>query len=199
MSPQNTQVLLAPSASGPPVPQVSFRDSLFSSFRPRVSWNEATEIFQAEGLKVLRLVEALPGRLLCRPTRIEPLPGIADGCCRWSAEMVLEHLIEVGAVYGQIAIELSNGERPRGDLDLARKPSGGRGLQIVKDFRAFLGDYAAALREDARDPNSTLAFPHPRYGPLTAHGWHALAAFHQGLHRRQMERIVGGLRVAKPR
>jgi len=31
---------------------------------------------------------------------------------------------------------------------------------------------------------------HHQFGPLDAHGWHCLAAIHQNIHRKQIERIV---------
>ncbi|HCN29134.1 MAG TPA: hypothetical protein DIT64_10345 [Verrucomicrobiales bacterium] len=41
-------------------------------------------------------------------------------------------------------------------------------------------------RTDAR-------YAHPWFGPLDETAWHALAAFHLRLHRRQIERILEGL------
>jgi hypothetical protein len=128
------------------------------------------------------------------------MPGIKDGSLDWSAGMVLEHLIEAGAAFGRIVVELSNGERPWGGLDLAAiRPDGRRGAQVVQDFENFLTDFAEALSEDAGDQGCTLTYPHPWHGELTAQGWHSLAAFHQRMHRRQMEQIVARSGRPKPR
>ena len=157
-------------------------------------------MFQAEGRRLLRLIRALPSGLLRERTRIEPIPGIEDDSLDWSAAMVLEHLIDAGAAYGRIAIELSNGERPWGGLDLAAiRPDGGIGAQAVRDFSDFLTDFAEALSEDVGDQHCMLTYPHFRHGELSAHGWHSLAAFHQGVHRQQMARIIAGLQNPKHR
>jgi hypothetical protein len=108
--------------------------------------------------------------------------------------MVLEHLMESGSTYAQILIHLSHGERPSPLLDpISVRPEGRRGIEVVEDFESFLADYAAAVAEDAGDRESELRHPHPSYGELTAYGWHRLAAFHQRIHRHQMERIVANL------
>jgi len=41
---------------------------------------------------------------------------------------------------------------------------------------------------------TALKYKHPWFGPLDAAGWHTMAAWHIGLHRGQVERIVEGLR-----
>jgi hypothetical protein len=201
MPSDHSQLLLAPSSASPSKVHLrSIRDLPFPAFCRQTAWKQAAEIFQAEGRRLLQLAHALPKHLLCQRILIEPMPGIRDDSLDWSAGMVLEHLIEAGAACGQIAIELSNGERPWGPLDLAAvRPDGSRGIRVVQDFKDFLTDFAEALSQDAGDQDRTLTFPHPWHGELTAQGWHSLAAFHQRLHRQRMERIVALSGKPKPR
>jgi hypothetical protein len=109
--------------------------------------------------------------------------------------MVLEHLIDVGSAYAEIIIHLSQGESPWRDVDLAAvAPRGGNGPEILDFFRSFLNDFAEALAEDIGERDHRFTHPHPWYGRLNAQHWHSLAAFHQSVHRDQMERIVSALR-----
>ncbi|MHB8974787.1 MAG: hypothetical protein ACYC3X_30650 [Pirellulaceae bacterium] len=73
------------------------------------------------------------------------------------------------------------------------KPKGGKGSQIVEDFRQFLGDYARIVSDDIGDRNSKSRHPHPWFGNLNAHQWACLGAVHQSIHRKQLERVVAGL------
>ena len=56
-------------------------------------------------------------------------------------------------------------------------------------FAASCGDY---LRVEKSIPElkTPLRYEHPWFGPLDAAGWHALAAGHMGIHRRQLENIL---------
>ena len=108
--------------------------------------------------------------------------------------MVLEHLIEVGSRIAVGIVELTHGTPVTVRADISDvKPKGGKGDQIVQDFRQFLGDYSRIVSEDIGDRNSRSRHPHPWFGELNAHQWVCLGAVHQSIHRKQMERIVVGL------
>lgn len=190
MVPENTQAILvrpAPHLSLPrPAPA---RQLTFPPFCRSTTWQCAGLIFQAEGKKLLRMAQGLPCECLRRRVSIEPLWGVD-----WSAEMVLEHLIEVGSAYAETIIHLSHGESPWHEFDFAdAMPHGGAGQQIVADYSRFLTDFAAVLSEDLGDRESTVTHPHPWHGDLAARGWHCLAAFDQSAYRHQMARILSGL------
>ena len=74
------------------------------------------------------------------------------------------------------------------------KPKGGKGREIAEDFRQFLEDYSRLVAEETGDRRSTSRHPHPWFGELNAHQWICLGAVHQSIHRKQMERIVTGLK-----
>jgi hypothetical protein len=146
------------------------------------------------------LTRGLPEELLDKRVLMGPLFGIESGPRSWSAEMVLEHLIEVGSTLAALVIALSHGEEPNLATDItATELAGGKGARILRDYEEFLDDYDKTLLEDIGDRRSRATHPHPSLGELTAHRWHCLAAIHQTLHRRQMEQIVAELNAAKPR
>jgi hypothetical protein len=74
------------------------------------------------------------------------------------------------------------------------KPKGGNDGDIVSAYRAFLEDYADKLTRRAGDRAAPHTAPHPWFGALTPQRWVCLGAIHQQIHRRQMERIIAGLR-----
>lgn len=162
----------------------------FPAFCRLTSWAKADAIFQSEGKRILRLAERLPEAGLCQRVTIRPPRGLEPGCCDWSLEMVLEHLIADGSAIAAFAVQLSQGELPTPCDPFPTIPCGGRGAEILDDFRRFLVDYAAVLSEDVRDRSCGLAHQHPWLGTLTAHRWHCLAASHQRMHRRQAEGIA---------
>ena len=159
------------------------------------SWEKAAAVFEAEGEKLIALARPLPSDLFQKRVWIKPLWGIEGSSRSWSVEMVLEHLIEVGTRTAIRIVELSHGEKPAIEADTAGlELLGGQGLSLLEDYIAFLDDYSQTLSEDVGDRRNNLTHPHPCFGQLTAHRWACLGAIHVTVHRRQMERIVAGLR-----
>jgi hypothetical protein len=186
--------LASPGAGLPVVQAVVLRCMIFPAYCLATSWNKAVAAFQAEGQKVIALVEPLSAEQLQRRVLVKAPMGIADSSRYWSASMVLEHLIEVGSRIAVGIVELTHGTPVTVKGDIADvKPKGGKGSQIVQDFRQFLGDYSRIVSEDTGDRNSKSRHPHPWFGDLNAHQWACLGAVHQSIHRKQMERIVVGL------
>ena len=166
---------------------------IFPTYCLTTSWDKAVAAFQAEGQKVIALVEPLSAEQLQRRVLVKAPMGIEDSSRYWSASMVLEHLIEVGSRIAVGIVELTHGSPVTVKADIADvKPKGGKGGQIVQDFRQFLGDYSRIVSEDIGDRNSKSRHPHPWFGDLNAHQWACLGAVHQSIHRKQMERIVVG-------
>lgn len=184
------QATLAPPKAGLPRFQaVLFRRLLFPLYCRCTSWDKAVAVFRAEGHKSLRAAQRLTPDAFRTRILIRPLWGLEDSSRYWSVEMILEHLIEVGARIATTIVELSHGEKPATDVTEV-PPSGGRGLGLLQDYRAFLDDYADTLAEDVGDRRSELTHPHPWFGQLTVHRWVCLGAHHQAVHRRQLEAIV---------
>ncbi len=191
-----TEPRLAPPGAGLPFyERLAAKYWLVPRFCRATSWEKADAIFQKEGGKLLALADPLPPERLHQAVLIDRIPGIEDSSRHWSPEMVLEHLIMVGSQMKQGFVLLSRGETPTEKADVAAvKPKGSYGSGILPAFRTFLAEFAAASAGDVADRNSRTTYLHPWFGPLNAHQWHCLAAIHQAVHRKQMEKILAGSR-----
>ncbi len=191
---------LAPPGTGLPTVQAFvLRRLFFPVYCLTNSWSQALAAFEMEGQRLLGLAEPLAAAQLEQRVLVKAPMGIEDSSRYWSAAMVLEHLIEVGSRIAVGIVELTNSVAVTVKTDIADvKPKGGKGVQIIEDFRQFLQDYTQIVTEDTRDRKSRSRHPHPWFGPLNAHQWNCLGAVHQSVHRRQMERIVAGLDCKAP-
>jgi hypothetical protein len=186
--------LAAPGAGLPVVPAFALRHLIFPAYCLMTSWDKALAVFQTQGQKVLALAEPLSEDRLLRRVLVKAPLGIEDSSRYWSAAMVMEHLIEVGSRVAVGVVELTSGATVTVKADVADvKPEGGRGTEIIEDFRQFLDDYVRMVTDEIGDRRSKSRHPHPWFGELDAHRWMCLGAFHQSIHRKQMERIVAGL------
>ena len=114
---------------------------------------------------MIALAEPLSAEQLQRRVLVKAPMGIEDSSRYWSAAMVLEHLIEVGSRIAVGIVELTHGSKVTVKADIADvKPKGGKGIQIVQDFRQFLGDYSRTVSEDIGDRNSKSQHAHPWFG-----------------------------------
>jgi len=186
---------LAPPGAGLPAVQAFvLRRLVFPAYCLRTSWDKALDAFQSEGHKVIALAERLSAEQLQRRVLVTAPMGIEDSSRYWSTAMVLEHLILVGSEIATSIIDLTQGSSDIAETDIAAmKPQGGKGLEILQDFRQFLGDYQRTIAEDIGDRSSKNRHAHPWFGELNAHQWACLAAVHQSIHRKQVQRILAGL------
>lgn len=158
----------------------------------RMSWEKADAVFQKQGRILVELSQGLSADRLQTPVLIARIAGIEDSSRFWSPGMVLEHLIIVGTKMMRAIVELSNGVVPAERADVAAvKPKGAYGPGAVGVFQSFLAQYADTMNREVRDRNSPATFRHPWFGELNAHQWHCIAALHQGIHRKQMQKILG--------
>jgi hypothetical protein len=105
MSRDTSQAVLTRSALLPSsTPSISVSQAFFASFCRSTTWTSASFLVQTEGEDLVRLTEALPHELLSRRVLTAPSWGIGNESRYWSAEMVLEHLIEVGFAYAEIIV-----------------------------------------------------------------------------------------------
>lgn len=184
-----------PGAGLPAFQSFVLRRLLFPTYCLATSWDKALAAFQAEGRKLIALVEPLTIEQFGRRVLIHAPMGIEDSSRYWSASMVLEHLIEVGTRVAVGIVELTHRAPVTVKADIVDvKPKGGRSVEIVQDFEQFLGDYCRIVSEEVGDRRSRARHAHPWFGDLNAHQWACLGAVHQSVHRKQMERIVAVLR-----
>jgi hypothetical protein len=194
MTPSDDIQLAPPGAGLPRFQGLLLRYMIFPVFCRLTSWDEAAAFFQEEGKKLVELAQPLSPELFEKRVLVKPILGIEDSSRYWSAEMVLEHLIEVGTRIATGVVELSHGQDATVEADIvAVKPKGGHGRQVLDDYIGFLTDYKDTLASDVGDRRSKSTLSHPWFGDLAPHHWVCLGAVHQRIHRRQMEQIVAGL------
>ena len=126
---------------------------------------------------------------ITQPVLIDRLAGLEDSSRNWSPEMTLEHIQIVTAAVLFIIRKLEANQA----IDLAVrtedvKPSGGLGLDRIRAFQTYLEQTPKKLSQF--DYSSQATHPHPWFGDLKSLDWLRLIAFHQNLHRKQIERIV---------
>ncbi len=157
----------------------------------KMTWENADAVFQKQGRILVELTQNISAGQLQKPVLIDRVPGIEDSSRYWSPGMVLEHLIIVGSSMMRGIVELSRGIVPAIKPDVAAvKPTGAYGAGAVGVFQSFLAQYADTVNREVADRNSRATLSHPWFGDMNAHQWHCLAALHQAIHRKQMQRIL---------
>lgn len=185
-----------PGAGLPWIELMVARHLLFPRLCRKWSWADAGRAFQADGARVLSVFDALPPEQRTVPVLVRRVAGMEDSSRFWSAAMVLEHLTMVGSAIRWAIGELRKGVVPEAQPRIADfKPPGGIDPAAARaGFAGLLGEVARDDRDLPPVPRGTgPRYPHPWFGPLDAHQWQCLLAFHQEIHRKQIERIRDGL------
>jgi hypothetical protein len=137
-----------------------------------------------EGQRMLNLAQSLPPEQAARQVLIPRVWGIEDSSRNWSVLMTLDHLVIVNTEIASIIERLAAGETWEQRLSPAEQDA-----TAIDRFATCLDDYPRRIAALA-SLHTRAKHRHPWFGPLTAHEWHCLAAGHQRIHRRQVERIV---------
>lgn len=185
----STPPLAPPGAGLPRAEAFVIRNLAFPFLRLKLNQSRSIALFERSGLAILPLVQDLNLSTFTRPVLIQRLPGLEDSSRNWSAEMTLEHIQVVTAAALYIIKKLEANQ----PLDLPVrtqdvKPNGGIGLDRIRAFRTYLAETPQKLAQF--DYTSPATHPHPWFGELKSLDWLRLIAFHQDLHRKQIERIV---------
>jgi hypothetical protein len=187
-------VRLQPPGAGLPYAELLLARAGLRLARLLLSRDRAAARFRAEGDIALRLARSLPPADAARRVLVPRLWGLEDSSRFWSVFMVLDHLTIVNDAVAAIIEHLAAGRpfpRAIGIADVKPRPGAGPGAldELDRADRAYLAATGAV-----GDLRTRLTYPHPWFGPLDGHGWHCLAALHQTIHRRQVERIIRKLR-----
>jgi hypothetical protein len=104
--------------------------------------------------------------------------------------MVLEHLVIVNTAIASIIEHLAAG-KPFGVKvsTAAVKPDPVQDAGVIERFAGCVEEYLARTGA-LGNLRTQVRHLHPWFGRLNGHGWHCLAAGHQTIHRRQIERIL---------
>ena len=181
---------LAPPGEGlPPAEQFIIRRLVFPFLRLRLSREKSLQLFEKSGQQILNLAKPLTEEEITEKVLIKRLPGMEDSSRNWSVEMTMEHIqiVSVALVY---IIKKLEANRPLNVPVRTEdvKPNGGLGRDRVRAFENFLVDIPKRL--DGLTFTSKATHPHPWFGEMPAIDWLRLLAFHQNLHRKQIERIL---------
>lgn len=193
MKPSSQTPKLAPPGAGLPWLELQIARWMFRRFRKRCSKEEANALLQHESAVLKTHVESVSKELAERQVLINRLRGMEDSSRNWSMLMTLEHLCIVNEAITKIIHALSRGIVPPGEVSTAAvKPKSGSHDGIIERFLAST-DSVCSTAERISNMETTAHYKHPWFGPLNAAEWHFLAAFHQRLHRKQVEAILNEL------
>ena len=152
-------------------------------------------LLRRERALVADLVRSCPAGRLGERVLIPRPRGLEDSSRHWSVLMTLEHLRIVNLACASIIRELSEGRVPAGQASTADVKPGPDVTQAAISAYEESCDTVLAAVASAKNLDDPARFPHPWFGPMSARRWHVLAAVHLGLHRKQLEAIVRGLKA----
>ena len=192
---KNGSPQLAAPGAGLPAYELAIARALFA-LRAWTNDRRSTDaMFRKERTQVADLVRACPKGRLGERVLIPRPRGLEDSSRHWSVLMTLDHLRIVNLACAAIIRDLSEGRVPAGKASTADvKPSPAVTEAVIAAYEASCDEVLAAVAS-ARDLDDAARFPHPWFGPMSARRWHLLAAVHLGLHRRQIDTIVRGLKA----
>jgi hypothetical protein len=189
---------LAPPGAGLPKIELLVARALFAWRQIRGNRDFFTADFQREREAVRALVRSCDAESGARRVLIDRVPGLEDSSRYWSVWMTLEHLRIIHTGVARTIGSLAKGVVPPGKASTAAaKPAPDISEAVIGQYEKScdkLLETVAAIP----DLKTAARFAHPWFGPLDAAGWHAMAGTHLAIHRKQIERILGGLPKAVP-
>jgi hypothetical protein len=181
---------LQPPGAGLPLAELWLSRLGLAIIHRTTSRAQASDWFRTEADRILRLARSVDQELAARPVLIPRVWGIEDSSRNWSVFMTLEHLTIVNQVIADIIEHLAARQAYDRDISTADvKPTTGQDQKLIGRFAGSIDDYLARI-ERLENLHTQARHRHPWFGPLNAHAWHVLAAAHQRIHRRQIERIL---------
>lgn len=184
---------LAPPGAGLPFPENFIARGLLALKRLTGSNDSFTARFICEREAIRHLIGPLDATSLAQRVLIQRPPGLEDSSRFWSVLMTLDHLRIVHHAFVGIIGALAEGRVPEGEASTAAvKPDPAVTPHVIDDYEASC-DALLEVLSTVKNFNTRTRYPHPWFGPMDAHGWHALIGSHMGIHRVQIERILKGL------
>lgn len=190
---QRNNPKLAPPGAGIPWHE---RQLLGASVRMAASLytkERLTEVFRQEAERAMALARSLSEEQGRRRVLVRRVPGIEDSSRHWSVYMTIEHLVIVNSAIAATVPRLYSGLDVGGAVRVADfKPVPEAGPEQLEDLARVVDRYTDMV-DKLGNLHVGVRLPHPWIGELCAAQWHALAAVHNGLHRRQVQRILKAL------
>ena len=184
------EVQLQPPGAGLPAPELFVARIRFKLLNLFLSRKGANRWFRDEADRILALVRSLKPEDATRRVLIPRLRGLEDSSRYWSVCMTLEHLVIVDSAITSVIEALVAGVVPPREASTAAvKPSPTADGAAIDRFEATARDYLTRV-DRLSDLRTKISYRHPWFGPLSALGWHRMAALHHRIHRKQVERII---------
>jgi hypothetical protein len=183
---------LAPPGAGLPFPENLIARFLLRIKRLTGNSGAFTAHFIREREAIRGLIDNRDEAALTRRVLIPRPRGLEDSSRYWSVLMTLDHLRIVHHAFIGVIGTLAQEQVPEGEASTAAvKPDPAVNLDVVDEYEASC-DALLATISTVKNFKTRARFPHPWFGPMDAHGWHALAGGHMSIHRVQIERILAG-------
>lgn len=184
---------LAPPGAGLPLPELLVARARFRLRRILGTRDRFDADMRAERAAIAALVAATSPADAGRRVLIARPRGLEDSSRFWSVWMTLDHLRIVNEAIAGVIRLLAAGRTPdRAASTAAVKPSLDADAGVLAVYERSC-DAVLAAAASVTDLRTAARHPHPWFGPLDAHSWHALAGMHMRIHRVQLERIRAGL------
>jgi hypothetical protein len=175
----------------PSIDAVLLKHFGFPILKTIVSWKRAMNIFESESKKIIDSVKRIDSETLFRRVLISKTFGIEDNSRYYSPAMVLWHLIYVGGAIQEGIISLSRGEQLDFTVKIENfKPFIEIESDILEKYESFVFGFRHIIENSVEDKYIKNYHSHPWFGPLNPHQWLVMSAIHQGVHGRQIRKIL---------
>jgi len=197
-APVAAPVQLAPPGAGIPPLEVLLGKVMFAYLRAVRTPKWANKHFHTEAGAMLRMARSLTPDVANTAVLIPRIMGIEDSSRHWSVLMTLDHLVIVNSGVLEIIEALSSERLYSWRVSIADlKPRPEQSLETIGKFARTTQNYFNRVSQ-MKNLKSHARHAHPWFGPMDALGWHWLAALHNTIHRRQIERIMAKVGNNRP-
>ena len=181
---------LQPPGAGLPAFEKFYLNIGFKIGTAVMSDDRALGLFDRMSTGILRFIAPIDIGVLSDPFLIPRLQGMEDSSRNWSVLMVLEHLNMVNRAIMLTIRELHSNRAPFDEVKIAHyKPSPDVDAGVIDEFQETNRRYRNFVLSH-KPLRTSMQHVHPWFGFLDGHSWHVLAAVHQRIHSRQIQKIL---------
>ena len=190
----NEPKLEAPGA-GLPAPML-FVAKRASSLRAKFCSSEKfLAEFTNEQERITQIIAPLSADERSKRILIPRLIGLEDSSRYHSVWMTLDHLRICNSAFAPLIKQLSEEKVPEIKINTADVKPDPKVTQKVEAKYNRANDEFLNSMEQIEGFKSEAKLEHPWFGPMNAHRWLGLSAFHMKIHRRQIEAIIKRVRA----
>ena len=181
---------LQPPGAGLPAFEKFYLNIGFKIGTAVMSDDRALGLFDRMSTGILRFIAPIDIGVLSDPFLIPRLQGMEYSIRNWSVLMVLDHLNMVNRAIMSTIRELHSNRSPYEEVKIANyKPSPDVDAGVIDEFQETNRRYRNFVLSH-KPLRTSMLHVHPWFGFLDGHSWHVLAAVHQRIHSRQIQKIL---------